>query len=281
VKPRSPAIRYYGGKWRLAPWIISHFPQHETYVEPCGGAASVLIRKPPVDTEVYNDLDSNVYNYFLVLRDKQEELVNKLMLTPWSREELAFCINNLSNTDDPIEKARRFWVVLQMSIKASLGEARVSDFRTTKRMSGKLSGLNKDAVTKNLLAVSKRLVGVQIENTDAFALIEKFASVPKCLIYFDPPYVPDTRVHTKRYAYEWPQELHKRAADLLKEHTGYVVVSGYPSELYEQLYENDGWVRVDKLADTMGQTKRTECLWLSPKTYSALGQENPIQSQML
>ena len=91
--PKRPALRYYGGKWNLAPWIISHFPPHKNYVEPCGGAASVLLQKPRSPLETYNDLDGNVVNFFRVLRDKPEELIRQIELTPWSRDEFEICRN--------------------------------------------------------------------------------------------------------------------------------------------------------------------------------------------
>jgi DNA adenine methylase len=84
-----PIMRYHGGKWRLAPWIISYFPIHKVYVEPFGGAASVLMRKPRSHGEVYNDLDDEIVNVMRVLRDPGmcDALANSLALTPYSRTE--------------------------------------------------------------------------------------------------------------------------------------------------------------------------------------------------
>jgi len=80
-------MRYHGGKWKLAPWIIGHFPPHRIYVEPFGGGGSVLMRKPRSYGEVYNDAWGNVVNVFRVLRDHADEIERLLYLTPFSRDE--------------------------------------------------------------------------------------------------------------------------------------------------------------------------------------------------
>lgn len=101
-----PVLRYPGGKYKLAKWVISHFPGHEFYVEPYGGAASVLMAKPRVQGEIYNDLDGDVVNVFRVLRDpnQAQELERVLRLTPFAYEEYK---NAYEPCDDPIERARR------------------------------------------------------------------------------------------------------------------------------------------------------------------------------
>lgn len=101
-----PALRYLGGKWMLAPWIIQHFPPHQIYVEPFGGAASVLLRKPRVHAEIYNDLDGDVVNLFRVLRDPQAaaDLIDRIALTPYSRAEF---VASYEPTAEPVEWARR------------------------------------------------------------------------------------------------------------------------------------------------------------------------------
>lgn len=109
--PKRPALRYYGGKFNLAPWIISHFPEHKSYVEPCGGGASVLLQKQRSELETYNDIDGNVVNFFRVLRDQPEELIKKIWLTPWARTEYEMAYQKC---DDDIEKARRFYMACWM-----------------------------------------------------------------------------------------------------------------------------------------------------------------------
>ncbi|MCP4745674.1 MAG: DNA adenine methylase [Desulfobacteraceae bacterium] len=106
-KIRRPALRYHGGKWRLASWIISQFPEHRCYVEPYGGAASVLLKKPKSFFEVYNDLDQNLVNLFEVVRntDTRKQLIHELEKTPFARKEFETAY---LHTDDPIHTEEPF-----------------------------------------------------------------------------------------------------------------------------------------------------------------------------
>lgn len=126
--PTRPALRYHGGKWRLAPWIISHFPAHRVYVEPFGGGASVLLRKPRVEREVYNDLDEDVVNLFQVLRDagRSGQLIELLRLTPFARTEFE---DSYEPTSDPVERARRLVVRSYMGFGSSVFVNHATGFR--------------------------------------------------------------------------------------------------------------------------------------------------------
>jgi DNA adenine methylase len=102
-------LRWHGGKWKIAAWVIAHFPPHRIYVEPFGGAFSVCMRKPRTYAEVYNDLDQEAFNLFRVLQDPAHaaRLIELLMLTPFAREE--FDAAN-SETEEPVERARNLIV---------------------------------------------------------------------------------------------------------------------------------------------------------------------------
>ena len=273
--PRRPALRYYGGKWKLAPWIISHFPEHQNYVEPCGGAASVLLQKPRSPLETYNDLDGNVVNFFRVLRDQPDELIRKIRLTPWARAEYEL---SLESSEDEVEGARRFYCAACMSFNgATQFDGSTYGWRHTLDYNMRHSPAL-DMANNTLQAIADRLLGVQIEIRDYADVIDRFDR-PVCLIYFDPPYVAETRNKTFWYGHEFDEHDHAEAAALLRQCAGYVVVSGYACPLYTELYEDHGWTRVDKEAQTNSGGKRIESLWLSPRTVEAL--QAPVQGVLL
>ena len=132
--PTRPALRWHGGKWRLAPWIIEHFGRHRVYVEPFGGGGNVLIRKPRSYAEIYNDLDGDAVNFFRVLRDpiQSSRLIELLKLTPFSREDFALAYNR---SDDPVERARRLVARSFMGF-GSNGHNRCTGFRANSNRSG-------------------------------------------------------------------------------------------------------------------------------------------------
>jgi DNA adenine methylase len=131
-----------------------------------------------------------------------------------------------------------------------------------------------DIAAHNLYAIANRLRVVQLLNLDALDLIGRFRNAADALIYFDPPYLKETRKRTNGYAdFEVTRQWHADAAELLRLHPGYVVVSGYATKLYREIYEGYGWQRVDSEPVQTNGGKRVESLWLNPATVDALATE--------
>jgi DNA adenine methylase len=264
-----PVMRYPGGKYALAKWVISHFPAHETYVELFGGAASILMRKPRSIGEVYNDLNGDVVNVFRILRNREQaaELARLLSLTPYAHEEykLAYALS-----DDPIERARR------MIFRSFAGHGSDSVTRTSagfrgfkNKQSGVTTAQEWAGFSKEIMIFVERLQGVCIEQRDAIKLIPSFDR-PDTLFYADPPYLFSTRSSkgSVRYKCEIGDYEHIQLAEILHQIKGMAIVSGYPSELYEQLYSD--WRFIPKSSHAQNAKKSTECLWLSPNIQTTL-----------
>ncbi len=269
MKLTRPALRYYGGKWRIAPWVISHFPQHHCYVEPFAGAGSVMFRKEPAPFEVLNDLDGNVINFFRVLRERTEELKRAIEYTPFSRKETYLAGEP---TSDELELARRFYVRSWQTQHGApyLGK---NGWRFGRRGGhDKRSAVDDWNDTKRLPAIARRLKVVQIESDDALKTIARFDS-DRTLFYCDPPYVASTRRDRwakNGYHCELTDEQHEQLSQVLHGIKGMAIVSGYPSDLYEQLYGD--WRKVS-IKNRTGRNKPViESLWISPAAASMQSQ---------
>ena len=264
MKSRRPVLRYHGGKWLLADWILSHFPSHRCYVEPFGGACSVLLQKSRSYAEIYNDLDSEVVNVFRVLRDPLEsvELERLIRLTPFSREDFREAYRT---ADGRIEQARRTILRSFMGFGSAAATGFNTGFRSNSNRSGATPAHDWANVPDVIQAWTSRLQGVVIENKDALKLMPQHDSL-ETLFYVDPPYVLSTRKLLnpycgKGYRFEMTDSQHVELSAALHALKGMVVLSGYPSKLYEQLYV--GWHQVRRNAMADGASKRTEIVWLN------------------
>lgn len=268
TEPRRPVLRWHGGKWKLAPFIIQNLPPHRIYVEAFGGAASVLLRKPRSYAEIYNDLDGQVVNLFEVLRsDRSDELIRLLELTPFARGEFE---GSYGISDDPVEEARRLVVRSFMGFGSDGFNRNVrTGFRATSNRSGTTPAHDWVNYPENLRAIVKRLQGVVIERRPA-AEVSCQHDGPETLHYLDPPYMPATRSDKSRksgekyhaYAHEMTAGDHAQFLTSVVKLSGAVVISGYPSETYDAAL--DGWHRVTCAALADGAAKRTEVLWINP-----------------
>lgn len=259
-------MRYHGGKWKLAPWIISHFPAHRVYVEAFGGAGSVLLRKPRCHAEVYNDLDGEIVNLFRVVRDRGSELRRALELTPFARAEFDSAWEKAS---DPLEQARRTVVRAAMGRDAASATMhRKCSFRihTGSRTRPATTMQDWSNYPNAMDAIIQRLQGVAIENRDALSVM-KSQDGDEVLHYVDPPYVTSTRPTYPDYRHELDDSQHVALIEFLRTLRGKVVLSGYDCDLYQQILK--GWTKIESKAFADGGNERTEAIWLSPNCPAA------------
>lgn len=266
-----PVLRYHGGKFgnrgRTADWIIGHFPPHRIYTEAFGGAASVLMRKPRAYGEVYNDRWGVVVDVFRVLRDPVQaaELERRLRLTPYARAEFeSVTVAALAAEPDIVERARM--TILRSFAgfgSAATNGAHATGFRANSNRSGTTPAHDWQNYPSQIRAFTERLAGVTIENRPALDILGQHDSAD-ALHYVDPPYVHATRNMDRgnaAYAHELSDEDHRALAACLGKLKGAVIVSGYVSALYRELYR--GWRCVKRAAHADGARKRVECLWLN------------------
>lgn len=266
-----PPIPYFGGKQSMASKLVPLFPEHKTYVEPFGGAASLLFAKEPSAVEVYNDADSNLVNFMHVLRDANlfPDFYHRASLSPYSREEWLFCRDHLNDEPNPVERARRFFVLARFSFSGLVGSSFGIDVGGSKRgMVQKASAYQ--GVLALLPRLSQRLMSVLIENRD-FRDIIRLYDTPDTFFYLDPPYMPETR-KSGCYEHEMTTEDHQQLVGILESVKGKAMLSGYPNGLYDSL----GW-RKQEWSTVCNAAGRTRASGLQGKgVLSALQQRTEV-----
>lgn len=263
-----PALRYHGGKFRLAPWILRFFPEHRTYVEPFGGAAGVLLQKPRAYAEVYNDLDGDIVNFFRVLREQPAKLSDACRLTPYAREEFE---RAYEPTGDSVERARRTAVRAAMGFGSAGSTKGSTGFRVDTRRAYGTAMSNWVDFPDGLQVIAERLAGVLIENRDALDVIAAHDD-SDTLLFIDPPYVHSSRVMGSRtYRHEMSDEDHRQLLRTLQAVEGMVVICGYATDLYDDALST--WARhatTARISSGRGTGLRTEVVWLNPACSAAL-----------
>lgn len=247
--------KYPGSKWRMADWIISHFPEHHSYLEPFFGSGAVFFNKTRSDIETINDLDSDVTNFFRWVRDDSERLAHEIYFIPYSREVYERAFDR--EPKNSLEKAVLFYIKLNMG----------HGFRTSgKKVGWKLDVQGREKAyaatdwckaTERIMEAAERLRGVQIEHRPALDLIRRF-NAGNVLIYCDPPYVLSTR-YGKQYRKEMTDGDHMELLEALRQHRGPAIISGYDSPMYDSILSD--WYREEYENYTQGGSRRTEIIW--------------------
>lgn len=263
-----PPFSYIGAKTKLLEWLYSFFPPHSTFVDVFGGSGVVTFNKSPSCTEIYNDINGRIVNFYKVIRNKyaREVLTDLIDLTPYGRKEF---FDSLEPSEDPIEDARRFYVkqnqcysAIGMTFGFDKGKANTPVKRFYKRIRN--SGL------------LQRLQNITFENLP-FERIFELYDTEQTLFYCDPPYVDTADYETHGVSYSAVE--HNKLLDCLLKIKGYAMLSNYENDLNKRLLDA-GW-RLEKKKfvclinhheNNSKSSERVECLYLSPRVV-----ENQLQ----
>lgn len=256
----NAVIKYPGAKWGVAPWVISHFPEHRSYLEPFFGSGAVLFTKSRSAIETVNDIDGDVVNLFDWIRKDPARLAHAIRFTPYARDEYDRAWAAQYTETDSFRRAVNFYIRMMMG----------HGFRTT----GEKVGWKNDVQGREaayaakcwaktpevIIQAAERLRGVQIENRPAVELIRRF-NYQNVLIYADPPYMLGTRQNRKQYRHEMTDDDHMELLEAIKAHRGPAIISGYDSDLYNR--ELKGWYKDGRTSFTQTASRRREILWMN------------------
>ncbi len=261
---RIIAFGWYGGKYNHLDWLLPLLPKTKHYCEPFGGSAAVLLNREPSPIETYNDLDGELVNFFRVLRDQKDRLIEAIGLTPFSREEFELALRVEEGISD-LERARRFYVRARQ-VRTGLAQTatvgRWAHCRLTSRagMAGAVSRWL--GAVEDLPYIAQRLLRVQIEHSPAIEVIKRYDS-KETLFYCDPPYPHESRGDSNAYAYEMSNEDHYELANVLHSVAGKVALSSYDCDLMNSLYKDWRKIAAPFKNCHSVKTPRREVLWIN------------------
>lgn len=267
------AFGWYGGKFSHLDWLLPLLPKTTHYCEPFGGSAAILLNREPAPVETYNDIDSEVVNFFRVLREQKDNLIEAIGLTPFSREEFELAIAQPTQDTSDVERARRFFVrarQVRSGLAQTASSGRWANCLLTSRagMGGAVSRWL--GSVEGLSEIVQRLLRVQIENAPAIDVIKRYDS-EETLFYCDPPYPHSSRGDSKAYAFEMTDAQHQELAHVLRHVKGKVALSGYRCDLLDELYGD--WHSIEAAAKNCHSIKqlRTEVLWVNYEIEGEIG----------
>ncbi len=265
------AFGWYGGKFSHLNWLLPLLPRTQHYCEPFGGSAAVLINREPSPVETYHDLDGGVVNFFRVLREQKDELIEAIGLTPFSRAEYELALNYADPSVSALERARRFYICARqtrtgLAQKGSTGRWAHCLMTSRAGMAGAVSRWL--GSVEDLPEIAMRLLRVQIEHAPALEVIARYDSA-ETLFYCDPPYPHSARGDKNAYAHEMSDRQHEELAEFLHQVKGKVALSGYRCELLDRLYRDWNFVQAPQKKIHSTKDDRVEVLWANYDLHKA------------
>ena len=266
-KPLRAPFSYPGGKSRSLQFILPNLPNRKVYTEVFGGSGAVLLNRERCNLEVFNDAHSGVTAFYRCLRDREsfDKLVDWLTLTVHSREEFHFCKDTWEDCKDPIERAARWYYMVQCSFGSkgyTWGRAKGGDYiGIPGRIQGKL---------KSFEPVARRMQRVQVENMDAMDCLRDYDTM-YAVHYLDPPYM---ECDQSIYKHNLNKLGHTKLMECVFGLKGFVAVSGFANDIYDNYPWDDkfSWdvsCSIKSATPVEGnnysggdRTTMRECLWI-------------------
>ena len=247
-------MKYPGSKWKIAEWIVKHFPPHKVYCEPYFGSGGVFFTKQPSYIETINDLNGDVVNLFKVCRERPEELAAAIEMTPFARSEYVSCYEIIG---DEIERARRTLVRYHQSFGTT--NANRNSWKNSQTGNSPRCASVWKELPKIIIDVCGRLKDAQIENVNALTLIERYND-PQTLLYLDPPYLLGLRKRNM-YACEMADSEHMQLLELITQSKSKIIISAYDNELYNDYLKN--WYTDEKETTAQMGKHRKEKIYMN------------------
>jgi len=264
-------VMWFGGKGNALAWLLPQLPICKVYVEPFGGAGTVILNAQPAQVMVYNDLDKRLVNLMRVLQDRAlfDELQHRLTYTLYSRAEFVRALGILEGyrAEMPFSSVDYAWAFFVAQNQGFSGIAECEGdwsrvFGASRGMAGSasswLSRIDK------LPEWHRRLQRIQVDCCDALKCIRYWDS-PDTGFYLDPPYPHETRTAKNEYAHEQPLQFHADLVDVLLGIQGQATLSCYWHEVYQPLLDA-GWLRkdVEVTANSAGRVRGSKTRHTAP-----------------
>jgi len=238
-----------GSKAAIASWIVDHFPKHRVYCEPFGGTMSVLLAKPVSDVEIYNDINSNLVNFFTTLRDVPFDLIGRLAFTPAARsmyEDVLAKWREGKLSPDPVTRAYEWFILASQSFSGHLGTGWAHSRQGQSAAQRWVNAVNR------LYDVTTRIQQVQIESRPYQDILKAYDGLDT-LFYVDPPYVMATEPYPEAPKWDWPNFV--GMVRLLQTVKGKVALSSYPNQFVDELLHKWRWDSIGAVKSSEGVTE--------------------------
>ena len=275
------AFNYFGGKFTFVDELYQYFPNDFTHlIDLFAGSLVVSLNYRRNCIKTANEINSEITNFFRVLRDNREELFQSLLLTPVSKQEYNNCWTN--HPTNNVENARRFYVRVRQSF-FGLGAQRKNKGWHMAKTHGNCNGGETLSKWRNslpkLYEVAEAIAtNFQITNFSYEECISK-CDYEGAFFYVDPPYPLECRASSNDYKYEFTNADHLALAASLHNIKGRAMISSYDCNLMNELYSDWNKAKLTPKKNNIRSGSVQECIWFNyPLSQTHLAQLNLFEN---